>query len=430
MTKSFSDASVHNPQSPFNILNLDDRSIQPNQMLEYSSLDKITGPKKEKLEAFWQDFMLHHKLSQMTQDTLILPGQPGMALALVFYHVMCEAFSFSKKLESFSKKLESFSIQDQAVYSHGLNQVYKRHTMLLNSHKKIIPYPIPTICFKKTILLLVDPVSAKTVNNIEESPSSGTSFFLDNCFDEKIETIIRNYIESIKKSNSICSRMLTHDLHFSFDYIDTATGNVKEKIEVMENLIQSGKSYRSQLNLILRNHKESSSSDFNKEIARLEANKKKNDELEINDKQKNKKKPNLLQRVLLSPFSKRKHAKGVLNEKAKTEDNAKTDFLNEKKDAYTKSDITRFGSSSSDSSEISSKTGNLISESVPKEITEVSQPSNSQESKRLFQRKRNFVGKPNKPKNHNSVLNSLTKDSHKSTFYYDLNSTLPDNSKL
>ncbi|XP_053990064.1 uncharacterized protein LOC128882486 isoform X2 [Hylaeus volcanicus] len=423
MTMYFSDASVRNPKSPFNILTLDGRSIQPNQKLEYLSADKLYAPKKEKLEAFWQNFMLHHKLSQVTEDTLILPGQPGMVLALVFYHVMCEAFSLSEKLKS-------FSTDDQDVYFHALKQMYNDNTMFVNSHKKIIAYPIPTICFMGTVFLLVDPVSRKTVNNIEGAPrSSGTSFSLDNCFDEKMKTPIKNYIESIKESKSTCSQILTRDLHFSFDYIDTATGNVREKVEIMENLIRSGKSYRSKLYSILRNHKERSVFDFADELVRREAAKKNYDKLKTNDNQKDTKKVNILQKIMLSPLGKRKFKKDVFDKKTKTEDNAKTDFLNKKKDSYTESDITSFGPSSNGLSEFSSKSGNLISAKDPKQITEISQPSNNLENKGLFQRIRDYVGKPNEPKNHNNILNSIKKDSHKPTFYYDLDSTLPDYSK-
>jgi hypothetical protein len=260
MTKYFSAISVKNPKTPFKILVLDGREIPQNEMLEHLSADKISAPSKQKLDAFWEKFLSHYGLSEATRDTLILAGQPGMLLAMVFQQVMCEAFTLAESLKNLPQ-------DKQELYFYLLRKVYNENIRFINKQRTIVKYPIPTICFLEQIFFLIDPVSRKTVNNIEGAlKTRGKSFILNECFNKEMQVLIKHYLEDIRASKSTCSELLMRDLHFSFDFIDTAGGNIKNKVEIMENLIQSAKSYRTKLSGILRNYKGKNNSYFSPKI--------------------------------------------------------------------------------------------------------------------------------------------------------------------
>jgi hypothetical protein len=215
--------------------------------LESSGTKNVFSPNifkkvpKQTADEMWGKIMNENKIFSIKKDTLIIPGQLGILLLMVFQQTMCEAVTLYKQLENYSK-------EDRAKYFRFLQKLHDDSFQLIPENINFLRIVMPTLCLKRTLFALSDEDQLKLLSIIKQSKSNlEVNFVFADCFDLRLQKIIREFTWTIRASSSSCSQILTRDLLFSFDFIDKFKNEREEKLSLIERLLASAFTYRSVL---------------------------------------------------------------------------------------------------------------------------------------------------------------------------------------
>ncbi|XP_053990101.1 uncharacterized protein LOC128882516 isoform X2 [Hylaeus volcanicus] len=258
VTSFLNSLSLKNAKGPFSTVLVNENYLKSSESNKKLSSNLFIETPKEAQHYFWNEIMEIDKVPSLGTKTLLIPGQLGVLLLMVFNQIMCEASILIKDLDKFSN-------EKREKYLKFLSRLYNENIQMIpEDSKHFFNVPIPTLCLDKKLYGMSNEDQSDLGNILKRSKNyRETSFILYNCFDTRTQRIIQEFLAKVHSWDTKCSRLIKKTNKFSFEFLDKFHEGMDEMMLLMRNLEVSGLTFRSALGKYLRKEKTQNSYNIN-----------------------------------------------------------------------------------------------------------------------------------------------------------------------